>query len=591
MVKFPKISKKTVLVTSIILFAIALPFGMYFASVQTYTVLNPTNQSIFTPFYTDRADYTVYNAESGAPVYRYNQGDTPRIAFDERHDYPGISLTVSDPFLTDYSGTNVINETEALTTASNIKEYRFVDEEGKFKILTGFTLAFDFAVRTHQNFEINYYNYLIEDLVGVSIGGADDVFKKSVSGDVNDAQLPFGVLFATVNADQSGWSSGLATSWAGPTPGTIGFDKCLIPNPLQQEEGLLYGSQDDGVAWNEYDYLSQEFGNRKVLVVPELEFTVINNFLKYDYYKPVEGTDESFHILSESTQLGIVNVRQSIYKDSGFVIDMPTDYYVQPNEEPITDDGFNNNALDDVDQDIVQEGKSVYFTYTPNSAFEELLPFETTILGDNYLSTNITPSAISIDNFILPTSAEMKPYVYIQPLTIVKRASFTSLAYGAVGHFGNVQEQYTAKSYPNLPYGLKIEHRYAIGRILVDIAVLSENTIEYIPASGAPIEVTDLNQYGISEFGLTPTGVFEGGILNTRSVWEDQAGLLFLIIGIIIAVVIIITIVPILIFTRGGGGGSPISFFTGGMGGFGRGGGQASPFKIKKPKMKKYKST
>jgi len=501
-----------------------------FVNAVNSQIIEPDN--IFSPFYVQQSDYSIYNEDRDLLHYQ-SALDFPLIEFDATHQYPGIEVDISQPFITDYRGERVItNYDEILMNEDNIKSYKFETVDGKYLFIQTMTLAVDFATVTRSNFGIPpTYLYKVDNIVGTAFGTVDEPFKRYTHDytyfdgtewiTISRAELPFGVLYAKVKHDELYWGDGKRTSWLGPSPGTVGIPYSLIPNPLEYKRGIYYDTLDDNPEeFDELGYLATSFGNQRVIVKPAIDFQIQQNLVSYDYYVP--SGDGIFKIFSDYVRIGIVNVRQSDFEQSGLLNEYTKaiEYSVNIDDETQTAETAEPSLTStDVYQETEYPETFVQLKYIDQSAYFQALPFSLNIIGENYLQSTVTRQTIDVDAFIPITSAIISPEVFVQPFTEVKRARYTSQA---------VYQTYTTFQYTNyiasksydIPYGIKINNAYAITRILIDIAILSENSVYYIPVTGEPVQVTDLTAYGLDEFGLLPRLEF-AGIQKPQPSWWD----------------------------------------------------------------------
>lgn len=507
----------------------------------------PSNNLLFNPVNMVSNYYSIYD---GTSLLR---SGLPPIKWDTRNRYPGISMAVSDPFLTNFDGSVIINSSDGLTNANGVKGVVYNSEDGTLKFLQTFTIAQDIAIRTHSNFPtIKYRSWVYDELVGITLGGGADLLD-------SNGNEPYGVLYAFRRNDKD------AAEWAGTG---AEFQKCLLTNTLKQDfyrSVYPYSINNDA-------YLAEWFGNRDCTVEPTITLNANDMDIQYDYNVGVGGQGY-FSLSSKSIKVGFVNVRQSNSKrEYGIVQDYNSeneDYQLEL-DETAPEEFQGTKTGDDTTHN---EGTvQVYFRYKSGADRNEALPFEDYIFPSNYLTKSIDAQTINtekLETFDFPQEVSYSSKVLMQPRTTIKYATFETQSYYIFKDWlgKNIGSGYITKNF-ELPYGMKIDNVYTIHRVMTDVIVLSEQEVLWNPVAGDPLVPSDLSSFGINEFGLLPynvdleieakipTTIWEDLYNNWNDFWEDPFGFFSglevdpIVWLIVIAVIVVFVVIALLRFVQ-----------------------------------------
>ncbi len=529
-------------------------------SVRSETVNVPGMKIELTPFQSQLSGYSITDKESLTVVadnIQLVQGSeiSSGVWYSPSPKYPDLEVVSSNPFLVDNSGQDAMTPEQYkvhLADPDNVASYGFVD--GKNFQIRIVNLAIDVAIRSRSNPpQINYQNYFespLNQLPFSFLGGTrNSLFSvytdESSSNPSTILRNPIGVLLATRDVGAANWPLAWELGSSLETQAKIGFSLEDYHNP------------------NFETNLRSNYGNSKIVVEPTFIFTAIENFMKFDYYKVING--ELFHLTPGDTQMVLLDaIPITSYNKVGKV----------PNYSPKAGFTINMDQSDAAMQEYkandpsISEVDAKYSTISQRYAsfkyqFNELASDITgEITNPLSISKNVSfPSSIDPDLFdTLPKSAKVSYSTVMQPYTSVNYATY-KVQYCGYAYSGlpwNSMEKYWEGEYDiKFPYNLKAENVYSIYRVMFPVLMKSSQTIDYIPASGTPVRVEDIYDYNINDVGvLNPNSADLSGstleihkdpLAGIKAWWDDnQAGIITIIIALVVGLIAVAVVIVVI---------------------------------------------
>lgn len=583
------------LLAGIAIFAFVL-IGPSYAKAVDVNIPAPNN--VISPFQSQIMSYTVWGAADPTKQVYLGSSTPGRLFIPSSPKYPMVQCWATQPFLVGSDGHQIFADQNqyVVNPADNIG-VRF--EDGSMKYLRVQHVAVDIAVRTFKNLPqaVDYSN--------------KDPNTRGKPGWSNKYPVhPFCTDYGTSTIVLGGYAPGTGYQFS-PSSGFSGagfdFDAGIFCSPSSgstnnrfvdsngnQPYGVLgidfdYGANPFGRAWQPpYDVgittslenfndlttadynLRHNYGNSLIKVVPKLDFQAINNYLTYNYYKPVENVGV-FQVLTGDTQMAILDawISQDFTK-AGKVNSYTTSANFTAALQVINADADHGNPSDPATLVTPTTQNTPGYTTTTVQYWYKYAGKEPAYYIDGQIIPPVdflershqTATGINLDNFAdMPTNMWVTIEQYLQPYTISQWAYYQGRAAWFAHYFvgtpcGQTRGPDYATWTDKFPFRLTVENTYMVTRVVFKIAVFTDNQVYYVPATGSPVKVENLVDYGINSVGvLTPNFDDAGGSFSLT--YFDPLGALFGLLPLIITLAMVIigavVIIPVVMKARRGG--------------------------------------
>jgi hypothetical protein len=464
---------------------------------------------------------------------------------------------------------------------------------GAYIYIAKVNIAYDYIIKTMANlYPVKYAFYPVTELNDIT----STHFKPT-------AIPPFGVTISGLDIYSIG--KGYSGEWGlnrQLTPGNTGWKPATGVLAAGWDYGsLVYNTQEPttwyvgsdinpvGIScsltnWKDTTEtnraLANDFGNRAVRVVADIETTAYQDPVLYEYYREIDGN--VFKIDSSSTKMGFYDAKLIPRIDSAGRV--PT--YISPSDYfTITNEGVRNAGVEALaEQDPA--GDQVFDSTVPGMETTTIRAFYRCSATYNTYLTSVgadptyilgkpasfhVPTGVTAQNFesVVPQSMNVTMTDRLQPYTNVSRAIYNGRAVGFEHYFitvpGLADSNYDGKFFTDdFAYRVTIENTYIVHRVVITSLIKTINDILYVPASGVPVDVNDFKDYGINYIGVfNPSMNDAGGVIIINA--SNIADLIFDFLSqygwmIVIAIIGIAVIVIAPAFRKKSGGGKPSRF-------------------------------
>lgn len=514
---------------------------------ETSTIqINPA-QLFLSPFDSQLTGIDIRDYQSGALLQTITNTS---MYHDPASKYPDVDAWVSKPFMVDPSGMMALTpEQYKIQFMSPEYQLDFAYENGTHDFLRVVNIAVDVVVRSYSNAGIPVYNtYYESPLTGTSWLYYTNVFCKYKDKEIATGiitEYPDGVILASLDTSWAPWQ----VAWE---LGSTSATKAKIDFSLENYRDPNYENR-----------LRTNYGNTKVKVIPKFKFNALENFIRYDYNRVIDN--KVFNIHTETTKMGILDAMPvEFFNKFGKVSNYAAPQQLQVNmatdNKEETEKKTDNTRISDLDRQY----SSVNERYASFKYISESIEQDITgeIRPPNKIEKDIYyPSSVNINEFdALPSNVNVSYEVVMQPFTTVKKATYRVeySGYAFNSNWWAAYEKWWDGQYDvTFPYNLKSENVYDMYRIKFVVAILSKNSIDYIPASGSPINVENIYDYGISNIGVLNPRIadIEGSTLSINRPWYFELQkwwngnqtaiytIIFAVIGGMIILVVLITVI------------------------------------------------
>lgn len=504
--------------------------------------------TVFSPLYIDNVSYEIFNDDLESIGNVTDQGGFA-VYRDPDHVYPTVECYVSDPFLTDSSGLVIQDPAREALDPTTLQ----VSTNGdKLLFLKKFYFGIDYGVRLYSSLpDINYFTIPISPLDNYQHSHQGNSWS-DVFGDCG------GVILADVFTGSQTGTLSISHQLSGVSVQNALYPIDLTPTDLR-DTALVSNDLSNAI-----NNLTTGYGNSPVIVRPKFSLNAISDLITYNYQKTLEN-GSTIIVKTSSADMGFYDVDHvTQYDRKGIIPNELEDLMQEENYEVVIPDESLNQITDQVGLPVNQQGLERTRSYEAH--FQYTSSFDRTYGGSSRIftsiNTNVRPRQIDLNNFSLPNQANITTEFELSPLTTLTFARY-NLKYVGWLHdeYGLLTEDTLVQGFKDIefPYRLRIDNTYAVTRIVVEVAVLTENDATVILADGTPIDINDFTDFDINAFGLTPDFNDADATVTTReanplgisaAVWN-----IVLTIIIIIAVISVVGMILFFQFIRGGGGG------------------------------------